>query len=174
MDMHRKQVKTECIFFWHEYEENGCFSNWHVSPFIIDDFRYSHVEQYLMAQKAKLFHDAKSYTALLKARTPKECKDLGRRVTPFDGAVWDKVRYDVLVTGVRAKFTQNAELQQVLLSTGDCILAEASPYDDIFGIKLSADAAATIELNRWPGHNLLGKALMEVRAELRSGVDVGE
>ena len=68
------------IFFWHEYDENRYLSNWSESPFVIDDFKYRHVEQYVMAQKAKLFHDADRYTAILRARTPKECKDLGKLV----------------------------------------------------------------------------------------------
>lgn len=59
------------------------------------------------------------------------------------------------------------ELAKALLSTGDSILAEASPYDDIFGIKRSSDDAATVAPEKWPGRNLLGKALMKVGDELR-------
>ncbi len=161
-------MNDNCVFFWHEYAENGYLSNWYESPFVIDGFRYRHVEQYLMAEKAKKFNDSKSYSAILKAKTPKECKDLGRKVSPYDDDVWANVRYDVLKTGVYAKFSQNIELKQMLLSTGDAILAEASPYDAIFGIKLaSKDAAKTLQKD-WPGSNLLGKALMEVRSELKS------
>lgn len=170
MDMRWKDPEPACIFFWHEDEENGCFSNWYASPFTVDDFCYHHVEQYLMAQKAKLVHDAKSYTAILKANTPKECKDLGRAVTPFDDAAWDKARYEVLKTGLRAKFTQNEQLKRALLATGGSILAEASPYDGIFGIALSAEAAASVKPDQWPGQNLLGKALMEIRAELSAAI----
>ena len=161
-------MNNNCLFFWHEYAENGYMSNWYESPFVIDGFRYRHVEQYLMAEKAKIFNDLKSYATILKAKTPKECKDLGRKVSPYDDKVWTNVRYDVLKTGVYAKFSQNPELKQMLLSTGDAILAEASPYDAIFGIKLAAkDAVKTLQKD-WPGSNLLGKALMEVRSELKS------
>ena len=174
MDMRWKDASSECIFFWHEYEENGCFSNWFESPFVVDDFCYKHVEQYLMAQKAKLFHDSRSYTAILKADSPKECKALGRKVSSYNNDIWEKARYKALVTGTRAKFAQNEELKKVLLSTGNSILAEASPHDDIFGIKLTADAAASVHPDQWPGRNLLGKALMEVRAELRGGIDAAD
>ncbi len=44
----------------------------------------------MMAQKAKLFHDAQSYTAILRASDPQACKDLGRLVKGFDSKVWDK------------------------------------------------------------------------------------
>jgi ribA/ribD-fused uncharacterized protein len=53
----------------------------------------------------------------------------------------------------------------MLLATGDRELAEASPFDRVWGIGFTADCA---EMNResW-GQNLLGRALMDVRARLR-------
>lgn len=173
IDMHWKK-EANMVFFWHEYEENGCFSNWYTSPFVIDDFRYQHVEQYLMAQKAKLFHDSEMYTAILRANTPDECKKLGRKVTPFDANTWENARYGILKAGLFAKFSQNKKLKAALLATGNATLAEASPYDDIFGIKLSAETAKHISPEQWPGRNLLGKALMEVRDELSGDVDMAE
>ena len=74
--------------------------------------------------------------------------------------------------GLSAKFGQNEKLKAALLATGNAILAEASPYDDIFGIKLSADAAKQSSPKNWPGRNLLGKALMEVRTELSGDADI--
>ena len=44
------------IGFWHEYEENGCFSNWYPAEF---DYAYRHFmnsEQYLMYHKVLMFH----------------------------------------------------------------------------------------------------------------------
>ena len=127
-----------------------------------------------MAQKAKLFHDAKNYTAILKATNPKDCKSFGRKVTPFDEQTWEANRYKFLREGILAKFSQNEGLKRELLATGNCIIAEASPYDDIFGIKLTADEAEDMMPEQWPGRNLLGKALMEVRAELGGGMNVAD
>ncbi len=166
LDMHWKEATADCVFFWHEYDKNGYLSNWFECEFIVDDFCYQHVEQYLMAQKAKLFHDAKNYTAILKAQSPKACKEYGRRVEPFDEEIWEANRYRFLLEGVRAKFSQNENLKKALLATGNCIIAEASPYDNIFGIRLTEEEAATRLPEQWQGKNLLGKALMEVRAEL--------
>lgn len=58
-------------------------------------------------------------------------------------------------------------MKEFLLSTGDDILAEASPYDGVWGIQLSADSPDAQNPCRWQGQNLLGFALMEVRDELR-------
>ncbi len=153
-------------FFWHEYDKNGCFSNWYESKFTVDGLEYFCVEQYMMSQKALLFGDIATNARILGARTPKDCKSLGRQVSPFDSAIWDKKKYEIIKTGLRAKFSQNEELRKALLDTGDSILAEASPFDGIWGIKLDASQAEKIPPSEWPGENLLGKALMEIREEL--------
>ncbi len=157
-----------CIFFWQNDGENGYMSNWFHCPFSIDGIVYSNTEQYFMAKKAELFGDTESLERILKSESPKECKALGRQVAPFDGAVWDAQRYEIMKTGNREKFLQNPELLERLLSTGDAILAEASPVDGIWGIKLSADAAEDVDPARWPGMNLQGKLLMELRNEFRT------
>ena len=156
-------------FFWNDDEENGVFSNWYRSPFTEDDFIYQHVEQYMMAKKAKLFHDAETYTEILKTEAPGKCKGLGRTVTPFESAKWDAVKYEIVKAGNRAKFRQNPELREALLKTGNSILAEASPKDLIWGIGLDRAAAAQTDPQNWPGQNLMGKILTELREEFRGG-----
>ena len=165
--MHRAGARP-AVFFWKDTEENGYLSNWYRRKFVIDDFEYQHVEQYMMAQKAKLFHDAERYTAILRADTPRQCKKLGQQVAPFDAKAWDAVKFDVVKAGNRAKFEQNPDLMKRLLETGDAVLAEASPKDVIWGIGLDAAAAASVDMEDWPGQGLLGKVLMELRGEFRA------
>lgn len=66
------------------------------------------------------------------------------------------------------KFSVSGEAQSLrkwLLATGESELVEASPMDRIWGVGFTEkDAGAN--RHRW-GQNLLGKALMEVRARLR-------
>jgi ribA/ribD-fused uncharacterized protein len=47
------------------------------------------------------------------------------------------------------------------------VLVEASPVDSVWGIGLAADDEQAASPDRWPGLNLLGFALMEVRSRLR-------
>uniref|UniRef100_UPI0035A00B10 NADAR domain-containing protein n=1 Tax=Delftia acidovorans TaxID=80866 RepID=UPI0035A00B10 len=62
----------------------------------------------------------------------------------------------------------NPALARYLLNTGDRVLVEASPVDAIWGIGLAADdVRATVPAGS-QGLNLLGFALMQVRARLRS------
>ena len=161
--------KPSYTFFWLDNEENQEFSNWFVRPFVIDDFKYFCVEQYMMAQKAKLFHDAENYTKILRANTAKGCKQLGKQVTPFVSERWNAVKYDIVKAGNRAKYEQNQDLKELLLSTGNSIIAEASPKDNVWGIGLDAKKAAKIDFSEWPGKNLLGKILMELREEFGVG-----
>lgn len=47
------------------------------------------------------------------------------------------------------------------------ILAEASPYDKVWGIGLSADDPRALVQRKWQGENKLGEALMDVRRQLK-------
>lgn len=160
-------AKPYYTFFWRDDEKNGEFSNWYIRKFVIDDFQYFCVEQYMMAQKAKLFHDAERYTAILRANTPAGCKALGKQVKPFVPKEWDAVKFDVVKRANRAKYMQNPDLMRILLATEDSILAEASPKDAVWGIGLAAATAEKMDPSDWPGANLLGKVLMELRDEFR-------
>ena len=153
------------VFFWKDTEENGCFSNWYRWPFVIDGVQYPHVEQYMMSQKARLFHDDVRYAAILRTENPNDCKKLGKQVTPFDPKIWDGAKYEIVKAGNRAKFEQNPDLKAKLLATGTAILAEASPRDKVWGIGKTAKTAAETDPSAWPGQNLLGKILMELREE---------
>ena len=157
----------EYVFFFHENDEYGYFSNWYPCIFSIDGIEYQNTEQYFMAQKALLFGDMVSFKKIIETPSPNDCKNLGRAVSPFISAIWNSKRYEIMKMGNHAKFTQNSELQQRLLDTGNAILAEASPYDGIWGIKLSAKEAEKMEPVLWPGMNLLGRLLMELREEFR-------
>ncbi len=80
-----------------------------------------------------------------------------------------RVCYDVVKAGNRAKFAQNKALCDALLATGDAILAEAAPNDKKWGIVMTAAVAEKTPQADWNGKNLLGKVLMELREEFRRG-----
>ena len=165
MYMKRPARHLPILFFWKENEENGWMSNWYRCRFSVGGVRYIHVEQYMMAQKAKLFGDFESYDAILRESDPWKCKKLGRGVKHFDAGKWDAEKYGIVKAGNRAKYRQNPDLMQKLLDTGNAVLAEASPKDRIWGIGLDAETAAATDIAEWPGEGLLGLILMELRNE---------
>ena len=58
-------------------------------------------------------------------------------------------------------------MRTALLSTGNRLLAEASPHDDVWGIGPRAKGKAASNLAAWLGQNLLGSILERVRAMMR-------
>ena len=105
------------VLFWKVDEENGIFSNWYSAKFVIDDYEYDNVEQYIMSQKAKLFHDSKIFTQILKTTDPAEIKQLGKQVKNYKDDVWSKKRYEIAKVANRAKFAQNPKLKAALVKT---------------------------------------------------------
>ena len=166
-------MSPEFLFFWgHTAKDQRLgkhmLSQWWPAMFCIDRQKYASAEHYMMAQKAKLFGDEETFGAILSATSPSQAKSLGRRVRGFHEERWIAHRFEIAVHGNTAKFGQNPELKNWLLATGEMVLVEASPVDEIWGIGLSADDHRAQDPRTWPGLNLLGFALMRVRQVLRS------
>jgi ribA/ribD-fused uncharacterized protein len=121
-----------------------------------------------MAGKALLSGDAETAARIREAPHPGAAKVLGRQVRGFSEQRWAERRFELVVTGNLAKFGQHPDLREFLAGTGDRVLVEASPRDQIWGIGLAADDERAMSPERWPGLNLLGFALMEVRHRLRA------
>lgn len=154
------------VLFW---KPPAPFSQWTPSTFSVDGGTFNCAEQYMMAGKARLFGDHEMHARILDADGPAAQKSLGQRVRGFDEDTWRAHRVAIVVRGNHAKFTQNPAMGEALLATGERVLVEASPYDRIWGIGLRADHPHATSPERWRGANLLGQALMEVRARMRGG-----
>ena len=165
--------RTKFLFFWgHQIRPDGVltdsvFSQWYPAPFTLDGIRYPTVEHWMMAEKARLFADPETLGQILATDSPGKAKALGRTVRGFDQTVWKGAAYQIVLVGSRAKFDQNPDLGDYLRKTGRKILVEASPQDAIWGIGLARDHEDAREPILWPGTNLLGFALMELRDELQ-------
>lgn len=148
--------------------DKACFSQWFVAPFQIGGITYPTAEHYMMAGKARLFDDQTVFKEILTASDPDMVKRLGRKVKNYDEPTWVEHRFQIVVDGNYAKFSQNPKLKQYLLSTADKIIVEASPLDRIWGTGLAQDHPDSNNPQLWQGLNLLGFALMEVRSRLLS------
>ena len=153
------------IFYGHTRGKYISFSNFYPAPFTIDDITYKWSEQYIMAQKARLF-DPDMTEKIMTAESPAKCKRLGRQVKNFDAEAWGSKCEDMVYPGILEKFRQNEDIKEVLLSTGDALLAEAK--DKEWGCGLYKKDAEKIDPAEWPGKNRLGRLLMRVRDELRN------
>lgn len=143
-----------------------CFSQWFPCEFVVDGVAYHTTEQYMMSQKALLFEDHEIFEQIMAADNPADYKALGRKIRNFDESIWNEHKFDIVVAGNVAKFSQNPELREYLLSIGDAIPVEASPYDGIWGVKLGIESPDIHNPNLWQGENLLGFAIMTARDAL--------
>lgn len=172
-----KGEALEYLFFWgHQPSPDGkvtatCLSQWWQCEFTDGDLRYCCAEQFMMAAKARCFHDEFTQHRILAENDPAAIKKLGRQVRNFSPVLWDEKKCAVVIEGNILKFSQNPALRDFLLATGDTVLVEASPYDCIWGIGLRRDDPDSREPEKWRGENLLGFVLMEVRDCLRANTE---
>ena len=189
---HAKEISShvgDYIFFLSKDEvPHGCFSNAHresnghtnASSIVFSDNapKFWCVNQELHYQKAMLFQDHTTAQQILAEQNDaSKIKQLGRLVRGYDDAKWCEVRYDICRNALHAKFSQNEELQRLLLETGTKIIVEAandevwgighvefsSTDDGIVGAKNKETGEWDIEPKDWVGGNLLGRCLMDVR-----------
>ncbi|KKK66448.1 hypothetical protein LCGC14_2964000 [marine sediment metagenome] len=138
------------IFFWTRHDKHGYCSNFYRSPVMIDDEVWPTVEHYYQAQKT---FDHQEQTMILRCQTPLEAKFAGYHVKLRPD--WEEVKERVMLSGLRAKFTQHPDLKEKLLATGDDFLHEDSPWDKYWGYVGGR------------GQDRLGKLLMITRDKLR-------
>jgi hypothetical protein len=146
-------MNRQKIFFWSEKDKYGCFSNFFEGPFEIDGKMWPTTEHYFAAMKTQ---DETQREDIRKAATPLDAKRMGRVVTLRPD--WEDVKYEVMLDALMAKFGNYPKLKEVLLSTGDALIYEDSPYDKVWGTGEKGGVGK--------GQNLLGKALMHTRQEL--------
>lgn len=159
--------KQNVIGFWRETKKYGFMSQWYPSKFTIEENEFTSCEQWMMFQKAVLFQDPENAMLILEMKNPKEIKKMGRKIKNFNGKIWDQNKFEIIYRGNLEKFVQNDDLREQLLATQDNILAEASPYDKVYGIGMYPNDPNVQYPERWKGENLLGQALMKVREELK-------
>ena len=126
-------------------------SNFYEAPVTYNGITYKNNEAAFQAQKV-----APSKEAMLEFKdlNPTEAKKLGRKVSLRPD--WENVKVGVMEDLVYAKFSQNTDLQEKLIDTGDEYLEEGNTWGDrVWGAVNGV------------GANLLGQILMEVREELK-------
>ncbi|KAL8708350.1 MAG: hypothetical protein Q9220_006730 [cf. Caloplaca sp. 1 TL-2023] len=158
------------IFFWRATEQpHGFLCQWYPSPFNSPSYpsiTFTCAEQYMMYRKALLAADSHTAQRILATSDPATQKYLARGLKTLDEKAWKKISFDVVVEGNLCKFRSSEELKRKLLATGERELVEASPSDRTWGIGFAAEYAEE-QRAEW-GQNLLGKALMTVRAQLQA------
>ena len=173
----------------------AAFSNFYPCPFAFphpnarQKLVFSCSEQAFMNQKALCFQDNASADKIMATSDPFKHKALGRKVANFDAATWDADSMGSMEWALWLKFSQNAELKQLLLETKDQVIAECTPKDSLWAVgesigdakkryaawqvaarKARAEGRPIVPLV-WKGKNRLGRCLMNIRQRLVNDVN---
>jgi len=165
----RNGGNAKFMFFWgHKPGPQGtigkaCFCQTWPSQFLVGGQLFPTAAHCIAATKAQLFNDRKTLTAIQATADPSEAIALANRTHGLDERMWARHRYAAFVAANHEKFSQNIVLGAYLVATGVQVLAEANPDDNVSGIGLAENDADASTPQRWPGQNVLGFALMEVR-----------
>ena len=138
----------------------GKFSNYKVTV--------NFSEKLIMLCKASFMEDEESFHKINLAKTPSECKKLGRKIKHWNEKLWQENVCQIAREIIRVKFNSSVELKEKLVQTGGSYIAEASPDDHFWGVGMHANDGLINIPNKWKGYNILGWALMTVRDELNS------
>ena len=160
-------IMHDALFFHLPDEPNGYLSNWYPAYFNLDGTTYSSTEQYIMYQKCILFDDMASAVAVLETHDPAEQQAIGQNASGFVGTVWNGMKQIIAFRGLMAKFLQNENLKNQLLSTGNAYLVECAYKDTIWACGIRIHETDRHDMSKWRGQNLLGFTLMEVREAIR-------
>lgn len=142
---------TDILAFKGEYR---WLSNFWPCNVTYDELPYPTVENAYQAAKSL----KEGYRSVLQTCTPGHAKRMGQQVVLRDD--WEEVKDDVMLQLVRQKFKNDEALRKLLLMTDGLIVEGNTWGDEYWGVVFATGY----------GLNKLGKIIMQVRAELRSGL----
>ena len=148
------------------FGELSPFSNFHKAKFTLNNTEYFCSEQFIQQQKALLFDDQHTADHIMSSSSARKCKELGKQIVGVNENEWKSQAEKLCLPGILAKFKDNAYLADMLLSTGDQHLAEAS-FDQTWGTGIPIHHQDCLNRSKWMNTGLLGNILMYVRRKLR-------
>jgi ribA/ribD-fused uncharacterized protein len=142
--------------FSNQYE---FMSNFYNAPVTYEGLTYRNNEAAFQAHKLANKEERKKYCEY----SPSKAKFEGRNCNLRKD--WENIKYQVMYDIVKAKFSQNENLRQMLLDTNNEELIEGNWWHDNCWGDCYCERCKDIK-----GQNNLGKILMKVREELRNEI----
>ena len=152
-----KEIKSDNgkILFYHSDQVWGYLSNFSTHAIFISGIIWPTVEHFYQAQK---FKGEAIEMKILTAGTPILAKNIATdNASEINREDWGNIKETVMLSGLRAKFTQHPHLNKMLFETKNRKLVEHTSNDIYWGD--GGDGC---------GKNRLGKLLEKLREELRS------
>lgn len=146
------------IKFRRSYQDFGWLSNLFPAKIRVGGFEYNSSEQLYKKLKCLVTRGGPELLDLM-ASSGDDCRKLVKQTPPNLEKKWSAVKFEVMIACQYLKFSQNGDLRERLLKTGNQELLENTP-DPQWGVGQSGR-----------GKNLCGRALMEVRKLLKNPDD---
>lgn len=125
--------------------------------FELDGVEWPSVEHYYQGMK---FEEGEIRESILSADHPAKASKLAKANRKLVRKDWQQVRQVMMTRAVYTKCRTHREVADLLLSTGDKHIVEATMYDYYWGVGRDGR-----------GHNVFGKILMSVRDKLKQERD---
>ncbi len=135
-------------------------SSFYECEFTHNGLTFNSLEQYIIRTNALTIQDNDLAERVMGVQDPSVMKSMAK-------GKFDKIDLDIkqqhVKDGMKLKYGQNERLKSLLKDTIGTTLAEASPFDQTWGTGRRMTHKEAFK--GWPGQNLHGKVLMEVRDE---------
>jgi ribA/ribD-fused uncharacterized protein len=157
--LQRPDAETiDTIYFYEPEGRWGFLANFSTHSIRLHDRTWRTVEHFFQAQKfAGTFRE----DAIEQTSSPSSAKALAKSWARYKRRDWSGVRLLIMREAIWAKFTQHNDLALLLLSTDEKNIVEKTNHDRFWGCDQDGR-----------GSNMMGKILMEVRADLRTSWDL--
>lgn len=162
-----EQREMECnIFCFGDDFDSDFFDMEYPSRIEIDDIKFASVGNYLLFKGSEsdiYFCDGP------RMRNRKKVREMRMQLEALEDKFWIYIREELAFRALLAKF-EKPKYKRQLLATGNKTLVYCSEDDLVWGAGVSATSENRFNSKLWPGKNLLGKALEDVRSFLRENI----
>ena len=159
--------RRNIICFSEPDAENDFMSDCFYAPFNVRGIQFNSLTQYMTYHKAVQCEDSIAQKRAFGTDNPAAFRRISAGLNGNE-QTWRGTRQIIAYNGLMAKFSQNDKIRNQLLETGCATLAECRADDTIWSTGLSIDDERRFCLENWPGSNLMGFSLMQVRSALNS------
>lgn len=125
------------------YINDGIFSVYYISTFSENGEIFNCVKQYIVKRKQEMFDPTNHRLAkkIMEGTHTSYLRHYEKMIRNYDEQIWNEQKYDIILDALYLKFTQNSIMRNLLLQTGNKMIADNYTLDE----------------------NLLGKALVQTR-----------
>ncbi|MFN4868728.1 MAG: NADAR family protein, partial [Pseudanabaena sp.] len=158
----RTYNRLECITFRKTAEKFGGLSNM-AGGYLLNVNGVKILTSEALYQACRFPHLPEVQRLIIAERSPMTAKMKSKPYRDNSRVDWDIVRTKVMRWCLQVKLVQNWEkFSELLLETGDLPIVEDSRKDDFWGAKPEDEEILT-------GANVLGRLLMQVREQIKTG-----